>query len=243
VVRVSTSPTTDRNERWGKDRPGSQGSTVKNGGKPERPTMCEMCRLRAAKVHFKSASDLHLCYECDDALSTVTRKLARVDLDGEGRERRILLQVEKLEIDKEARHLLAAKEAEGIVYTEIIRLDDFLNREIEAPKQIIEGVWNYGTPVLMAAQYKAGKTTLRDNAVKSLADGYDFLDRFPVNRLEEGTVVILDLELSEPMLQQWLRDQNIKNQDRVMVVPMRGRGASLNLMVPSVLNHWARSAT
>jgi hypothetical protein len=58
---VSTSPTTDRNERWGKDRPGSQGSTVKNGGKPERPTMCEMCRLRAAKVHFKSASDLHLC--------------------------------------------------------------------------------------------------------------------------------------------------------------------------------------
>jgi hypothetical protein len=95
----------------------------------------------------------------------------------------------------------------------------------------------------MAAQYKAGKTTLRDNAVKSLADGYDFLDRFPVNRLEEGTVVILDLELSEPMLQQWLRDQNIKNQDRVMVVPMRGRGASLNLMVPSVLNHWARSAT
>jgi hypothetical protein len=51
--------------------------------------------------------------------------------------------------------------------------------------------------------------------------------------------VILDLELSETMMREWLKDQNIKTQERVVVVPMRGMGASLNLMLPAVRQQWA----
>jgi hypothetical protein len=41
------------------------------------------------------------------------------------------------------------------------------------------------------------------------------------------------------MMRGWLRDHNILKQDRVVVVPMRGKGASLNLTVPEVRAKWA----
>jgi hypothetical protein len=138
-----------------------------------------------------------------------------------------------------AREVIAEEDARQVRFPEFVRLDEFLAREDDAPKQLIRGVWNTDTPVLMAAQYKAGKTTIRDNVVKSLVDGYDFLDRFQVNRVTEGTIAILDLELSETMMREWLKDQNIKTQERVVVVPMRGMGASLNLMLPAVRQRWA----
>jgi RecA-family ATPase len=84
---------------------------------------------------------------------------------------------------------------------------------------------------------KAGKTTARNNLVKSLADGYDFLDKFQITR-PEGAVVILDLELPEDMLRKWMRDIGIHNQQQLVVVPMRGKGVTLNLGLPEVRARW-----
>jgi hypothetical protein len=151
----------------------------------------------------------------------------------------VYTEVWKTKVRSRAREVIAEEEARKVRFPEFVRLDEFLARDDDGPKQLIRGLWNTDTPVLMAAQYKAGKTTIRDNVVKALVDGYDFLDRFQVNQITEGTIVILDLELSETMMREWLKDQNIKTQERVVVVPMRGMGASLNLMLPAVRQQWA----
>jgi hypothetical protein len=46
--------------------------------------------------------------------------------------------------------------------------------------------------------------------------------------------VILDLELPENMLRRWMRDRGIRNQQQLVVVPMRGKAASLNIGLPAV---------
>jgi AAA domain len=152
-------------------------------------------------------------------------------------------KAQRLRLEKRAREILAEEEADKLELPKGIILTDFLEQEDENPGQLIKGVWNYNTPVLLQAQFKAGKTTVRDNAVKSIVDGYDFLDRFQVNKLTEGRVAIIDLELSSDMLRKWLRRTGIKNTDRVVVYPMRGQGAALNLLLPKVRQRWVAKLT
>ena len=91
---------------------------------------------------------------------------------------------------------------------------------------------------MLGAQRKAGKTTLVDNLVRSLADGGRFLgvaEVVPVN----GRVAIIDFEMSAAMLDRWLADQGIEDQDRVVVIPLRGRAATFDLRDEAVLEEWA----
>jgi hypothetical protein len=46
--------------------------------------------------------------------------------------------------------------------------------------------------------------------------------------------VILDLELPENTLRRCMRDRGICNQQQLLVVPMRGKAASLNIGLPAV---------
>ena len=93
--------------------------------------------------------------------------------------------------------------------------------------------------VLRAAHYKA-KSTLRDNAVRCLADGGHFLGKFDTTPVTDGTIVVIDLELSADMMREWLRDQGIQNQSNVRVIPMRGKAHSLNLTLPDVRTKCAK---
>jgi hypothetical protein len=145
----------------------------------------------------------------------------------------------KLKIRELARERWAQEKAGEAVLPEFTRLDDFLAQEPTDEPQIIKGLWNKSTPVLFSAQFKAGKTTVRDNAIKCLVDGGRFLDRYDVTPVTAGTVVVLDLELSKDMMREWLRAHGFVNQDRVVVVPMRGRAHTLNLLVPEVRARWA----
>jgi hypothetical protein len=104
---------------------------------------------------------------------------------------------------------------------------------------LINEVWPKGGHILIVAQQKAGKTTLRNNLAKSLCDGHDFLNRFQVFN-PKGRIVILDLELPENMLRRWMRDCGIRNQQQLVVVPMRGKAASLNIGLPEVRAKWAQ---
>jgi len=60
---------------------------------------------------------------------------------------------------------------------------------------MVRSLWPEGGKVLLAAHYKAGKSTLRDNAVRCLADGGQFLGRFDATSVTDGTIVVIDLEL------------------------------------------------
>ena len=136
-----------------------------------------------------------------------------------------------------ARQKLIQESAVGITLPEFIRLDDFLAQPDSATPYLVDKTWPKGGHILFAAQQKAGKTTARNNLVKSLADGYDFLDKFQITR-PEGAVVILDLELPEDMLRRWMRDIGIHHQQQLVVVPMRGKGVTLNLGLPEVRARW-----
>jgi len=82
--------------------------------------------------------------------------------------------------------------------------------------------------VVLAAQHKAGKSTLRDKLVRALEDGVSFLGQFYVAPFQ-GQVVLIDDELDERMLRRWLREQGIRHPERVHVVSLRGRVGSFDL--------------
>lgn len=151
------------------------------------------------------------------------------------------------QVAEEARRLRVRADADRIVRQEragalpppsLTRLDEFLAIPDEPETYRVAEIMPAASRVVLAAQWKAGKTTMRDNLVRALVDGEPFLGRFPVTPFA-GRVVILDDELSERMLRRWLRTQDIVNQDRVVVEPLRGRVASLDLLDPERRALWA----
>jgi 5S rRNA maturation endonuclease (ribonuclease M5) len=166
----------------------------------------------------------------DDAWRTEQEAAFQLTRDVEREARR--LRVRDL-----ARQKIIQESAVGLTLPEFIRLDDFLAQPDSTTPYLVDETWPKGGHILFAAQQKAGKTTARNNLVKALADGYDFLGKFQITR-PEGAVVILDLELPEDMLRRWMRDIGISNQQQLVLVPMRGKGATLNLGLPEVRARW-----
>jgi len=136
-----------------------------------------------------------------------------------------------------ARQRLAQEAAGAFEMPEMVLLDEFLAEPDQPINYRIDKLWPVNGRIVTAAQYKAGKTTLRDNMIKSLADGYDFLDQFQVHQ-PEGRIVVFDLEMDREQLKRWLRAHRIRNGDRILVVPMRGKAATLNLALPEVRAKW-----
>jgi AAA domain len=145
----------------------------------------------------------------------------------------------KMKARELAKQRLIQESAVGITLPEFYPLDEFLATPDTETPYLVNEIWPKGGHILIVAQQKAGKTTLRNNLAKSLCDGYDFLNRFQIFR-PEGRIVILDLELPENMLRRWMRDCGIRNQQQLVVVPMRGKAASLNLGLSEVRAKWAQ---
>jgi len=91
---------------------------------------------------------------------------------------------------------------------------------------------------MLAAQYKAGKTTLNANLVRSLVDDEPFLGAATVHPVT-GTITVLDLEMSERQLEHWFASLGIVNDDGVAIVSLRGRASSLNILDDDVRTQWA----
>ena len=117
-----------------------------------------------------------------------------------------------------------------------VRLADFLAIPDEIIQYRIDSLWPSGGRVVLAAQFKAGKTTLTSNAVRSLADADPFLDRFTTMPAQ---VVLLDFEMDPSKVRQWLRDQQIRNRDSVSVIPLRGKVSSFDILDPQTRAEWA----
>ncbi|MFJ8464033.1 AAA family ATPase [Streptomyces swartbergensis] len=114
---------------------------------------------------------------------------------------------------------------------------DFLALELGETLWRVDGLLAEGGNALLAAQAKAGKTTLRNNLIRALADGTPFLGRFKVN--PAGVVAVCDLEMPDAPAQGWFRRLGIQHPERFMYVPMLGRGASLDLTDPDNVAEWA----
>lgn len=151
---------------------------------------------------------------------------------------RVAAKARELELIEEARRLLARQKRADHVRPRPVRLDEFLGRRYDTPTYRVAELWPTNGRVVLSAQYKAGKTTLVGNLLRSLVDGDPFLDRFPVT--PGGKVVLIDNELDETLLHQWLTDQGIRNQAAVQLVALRGRVSTFDILDDDVRREWAQ---
>lgn len=153
-------------------------------------------------------------------------------------QRQVGLEVDKLRVRDEARRAYAAEQRGAIEPPEVLTLRERLSRPRAPQRWRIDGWQPLGARVLLAAQYKAGKTTLTGNLVRSLVDGDRWLGRHEVAPVD-GTVVVLDFEMSAHQVEDWLRDQRIVNDDKIVIIPLRGKAATFDILAEGARAEWA----
>ena len=138
---------------------------------------------------------------------------------------------------REIKRELDAEERGPVTFPEVLTLETLLAQPDEPTPWRIADCQPKDSRVICAAQFKAGKTTLVGNHIRSPVDGDPFLGKYAVTRVE-GTVALLDFEMGTNQLKRWYHDQQIRDTDRVIVIPMRGRAASFNLADLEVRAAW-----
>ncbi|MER7206360.1 AAA family ATPase [Streptosporangium sp. NPDC000239] len=161
-----------------------------------------------------------------------------LDLEALAYEREVAHELRKIRVREEAARRAKKARAGNVVPPDITLLSDFLAVEDEPVRYRVDGLWPVGGRVMLAAQFKAGKTTTVGNLVRALADGVPFLGKFDVTP-PSGRIVIIDNELDARMLRSWLRDQGITRTDAVGILPLRGRLSSFDILDPQTRTEWA----
>jgi hypothetical protein len=139
--------------------------------------------------------------------------------------------------DREATRMLTDT-ATSYTLPESVNLADLLAEPDEPTPFLVEGLWPVDGHVVLSGPAKAGKTTLRNNLIRSLVDGTPFLGTFDVAEPAQR-VALLDLELTRNSLRSWLRRQSIDNPSRVDVYSMRGQAHTLNVFSSRWCDLWA----
>ena len=143
----------------------------------------------------------------------------------------------KKRVDQAAKRVVRAELTGNAGPPEPVLLSDLLN-ELRVPtKYRVQGLMPMSSRVILAAQYKAGKTTLTGNLIRSLVDGDPFLDAHAVEPVV-GRVTLLDTEMSRDMVHEWLEDQAIIKAERVAIFPLRGSVSSLDILDPACCQEW-----
>lgn len=137
---------------------------------------------------------------------------------------------------RERARVLAARDA-AVVPPHPRSLSDLLDEPDEAASWRVDGLWPTGGRILLAAQYKSGKTTLAGDTIKTLVDGGQLLGRFDVDPV--GKVALIDTELDPRTMRRWFRDKGIENADAVVVLTLRGAVSSFDILDPAIRSQWA----
>lgn len=157
------------------------------------------------------------------------------------RTRRVAHEADRLRIHDLARRQVAKERQAERPIPKLINLVDFLAEEDDRPVYRIDRLWPSGGRVLIPAQFKAGKTSLVANIIRSLVDGTPFLDTFAVDPAHR--IVLIDDELDPGVLRRWLRDQQIVNQNAVELVPLRGNVGAFDILDDEWMAHWVKILT
>lgn len=155
-------------------------------------------------------------------------------------ERRVAVEMDQLRVRDDARRRLTLEKQGGTARPEILTLRERLARPRPPQRWRIRDWQPLGSRVMLSAAFKAGKTTLSGNAARCLVDGDPWLGRYDVEPID-GALGILDFEMSADQLDDWLRDQRIGNDDRVIPIPMRGHAATFNILDADIRAHWAKT--
>lgn len=159
------------------------------------------------------------------------RDLYEIAVGAKTNELRVLAEARR-RVDEENRPPIIIPPARGL--TALLAEDDTPTR------YRIDAVAPVDARILLSAQFKAGKSTVIANLIRSLVDGDPFLGRFTVNT-PACHAVLVDDELSENMLRRWLREQGIVNTDNVAdVISLRGRVGAFNLLDDRRRSEWVQ---
>jgi AAA domain/Toprim domain len=151
---------------------------------------------------------------------------------------RVQAELDQLRVRDEAKRALAAEQRNKLAPPEMLTLRERLARP-RPPKQWRISEWQpAGSRVMLVAQFKAGKTTMTGNLARCLVDGDLWLGRHNVTTVD-GSVVILDFEMNADQIDDWLRDQRVRNDDKIVVVPMRGQAAAFDILDGKTRTEWA----
>ena len=141
-------------------------------------------------------------------------------------------EVESQRARREAKKLIDNEEALKS-YSEpvfVANLFEELQLPDEEEEWVIEGLMTAGSNVLLTAAYKAGKTTMVNNLVKSLVDNEPFLGEHDIQN-HSGRVVIFNYEVDSRQYRRWIRDVGIINAENVTMIHLRGK------RLPMTINH------
>jgi hypothetical protein len=161
----------------------------------------------------------------------------------------ILPQPDEAQVHNEMLRILARREAEQRISAGDYRPDLMPQGRTLAYRRLhpkpdpdwrIDGWLPTGGRLKVDGQYKSGKTELRNNLVRCLVDGARWLDAYPTTPII-GTLAILDFEMGEAMSERWLRDQNIRDEDRVILFALRGSPSSFNPFDENSFRWWRRT--
>ncbi len=141
-----------------------------------------------------------------------------------------------LRIDRQAQAELAAENAPAIPPS--FSGAEFLAQPDNEPVYRIGDLWPLGGNVVLAAQFKSGKTTLVHNLLQALCDGTMFLGTFRVEP-PPGGVFVIDAEMPARSARRWLNASMIARADRFTYQNIRGSASSLNILVPDIRRAWA----
>lgn len=182
---------------------------------------------------------LSAAYDGDmgDSVAAIRQAIVDVPTPAASEEYRVIDEMQRERARREARRRLDA-EALPVHELDIGILRERLTRPTPVRRERIEGWQSIGSRVLLAAQFKAGKTTLRDNLIASLVDGTPFLGRYAVAPIT-GVVAVVDSEMSGWQLDDWFRKHAIQNDDRVLIIPCRGAVSAFNLLHQETRAQWA----
>lgn len=161
-----------------------------------------------------------------------------VDDDG-GLDTAVAHRKQRLRVDREARRQLDAEDHPRPTIPEVRPLSTLL-AEPDAPTAYrVDRLMPTGARIMLAAQFKAGKSTLVANLIRAMVDGTAFLGVFDV-RQPARRLVLIDDELGDTLLRRWLADQDIANPGAVAdVVSLRGRVGAFDLLDPDIRRQWA----
>jgi hypothetical protein len=166
--------------------------------------------------------------------------------DDEGRDLHVLAVARRayeFRVNDEARQLYQSQEAARLGHhrPQPVILADFLSVPDEDATYRVTDLLPVGGRALLAAQYKAGKTSMVANLLRALVDGGKFLGRYPVEPV--GRVALIDTELDERMLRRWLRDQGIKATNNVAIVSLRGHQSTFDILNDATRAAWSEMLT
>lgn len=173
-----------------------------------------------------------------DVADLQRRRAAQRILDDLDHEQAVADRIRSLQIGERAQREWKRLSAGAQEPPAPISLTDLLATPDDPVRYRVEGVWPAGGRVVLAASAKAGKSTTVGNLVRSLADGDAFLGTFEVAP-PPGRIILLDNELDQRQIKNWLRAQGITNTDAVYIVPLRGKLSTFDILDPIIRQEWA----